>query len=228
MVGSSIRGAATVALLAAALSVAGCPRPTGPERAVTDWLAALEREDAAAARALLAQPARAEADPAALAERVRALDAGALAEAGQAAGQARVRSVEACWPFGEDTLVVARSGDRWILRSGLLGLYPCETPGAALESFLRAWQRERWDVVHHLGPPAAREQTTPEGLADHLRDPAVRVALELRARAHAELVAAGAALTWEVAPDGRTASAAFGPYRARVVLEDGCWRIADL
>jgi hypothetical protein len=228
MDGRVTRTVAAAVLLVLASWQGGCPRPTGPEAAVGDWLAALEREDTAAARALLARPERAEADPAALDARVRGVDAAALAQAGRAAEDARVTAVEACWPFGEDTLVVAQSGDRWVLRSGLLGLYPCDTPDAALGSFLDAWERERWDVVHRLGPAAARRRTTPESLAAHLREPAVRTALDLRARAHVELVAAGAPLAWESAPDGAAASAAFGHYRARLVLEDGCWRVADL
>ena len=206
----------------------GCPRPTGPDRAVVDWLAAVDRGDGAGGRALLATAARAGNDAASVSSRARTLDDTALRRAQEAAGDAHVAAVEARWAFGDGALVVVHADGRWALRDGVLGLYPCGTPEDALRSFVRAWRRERWDVVHRLAPRAVRERFAPAETAERLRSSALRDLLDARAAALEEALAPDVLPTAPARVAADTLTIPYGPFHAAVVLEDGCWRVADL
>lgn len=124
-------------------------------------------------------------------------------------------------PDGEKLLLVYE-GDRWRVDGSALDLYSQETPEAALASFVRAFNNERYDVLLRFVPESKREGLTVEQL---------KRAWEGEQRAQIEqltqaLQASLPNLRVEVL--GTRATVAYGAGgTVELVHELGAWRIED-
>lgn len=130
-----------------------------------------------------------------------------------------------------ETLTLVEEGGRWRLDPSALDFYGQHTPAQALRSYVRAMERGRWDVLLGLAPAQVREamaaaQGTPEarlqgafGGADAHRAQAVARGLRDALERGRTIEVAGDRATMAYGPGGRAL--------ARLVLEDGRWRVEE-
>jgi hypothetical protein len=134
---------------------------------------------------------------------------------------------------GERLELVLEEG-RWRIAAGAIDSYSQATPRAAVESFLRALERKRYDVLLRLVPDAERDG--PLDLAGQLGVPTLTEAGlkaawegEQRAEIEAAAMAIRAALVAARFDEtGDVASMSYGPgATVSLVREHGVWRIRD-
>jgi len=122
-----------------------------------------------------------------------------------------------------DRVVLVRDDDDWRIATNLADFYDQSTPRAALRSFVRAMERERYDVVLRFVPDADREGMTEarmrEAFSVEGRDETARLLAALRAGLDAPLEEIGDHATLRYGEDGRRV--------ARLRREDGLWKIED-
>jgi hypothetical protein len=214
-----IRRRAGLVLLAGA--VAACAhQQRGPAEALSDFGAAVDRKDYAAAYALMAADYR---------RRVpfddfrRDLDAGgpdvqALAHRLREEGPRSPLQVEVDVDLGQ-RLTLVLEGGQWRVAAHPFDLYDQTTPRAALRSFVRAAELGRYDALLRLTPNRYRVAITVQKLHDywegeHKVDNRKRLA-ELRASIGAPIVETGDEARM---PYGESSE-------ARFVREDGVWKV---
>jgi hypothetical protein len=150
------------------------------------------------------------------AEAREAADALARAD-GPASQRADVRLAD-----GDSVTLVRDAGD-WRIATNLADFYDQSTPRAALRSFVRAMERERYDMVLRFVPDADREGMTEARMraafSEEGRDETSRLLTALRAALDAPLEEVGDHATLRYGEDGRRV--------ARLRREDGLWKIED-
>jgi hypothetical protein len=136
---------------------------------------------------------------------------------GPAAQSARVTLADG------DSVELVRDGASWRIATNLADFYDASTPRAALRSFVRAMERERYDVVLRFVPEADREGMTPERMRTSFggegREEIARLLLELRAGLEAPLEEIGDHATLRYGEGNRRT--------ARLLREGGTWKIED-
>jgi len=210
-------------LLLLAGAAASCAHPQrGPADAISDFGAAVDRKDYAAAYALMTADYR---------KRVPFDDFRRDLEAGGADVQAvahRLREESARTPLQIDVdvdlgqrLTLVLEGGQWRVAAHPFDLYDQATPRAALRSFVRAVETGRYDALLRLTPNRYRVAVTVQKLRDywegeHKAENRKRLA-ELRANIGAPIV--------------ETGDEARMPYgdnsEARLVREDGLWKVEE-
>ena len=216
-------------------SVGGCrlhSRASQPQAVLADYAEALAEGDAARAYALtsLARPASASfeldgaepavLDPAGYARRLL-LDAREVRELAARIARAPAPRVFARVTLDDGSELELEQGpDGFRLRDPVTRYYAQSTPRAALLSFIRAVEHERWDVVLALMPTAEREGLDAAQLGQLLtqkREELTRTVARLAVSRNEPI---------EVVGDRATM-----PYResftARFVREDGLWKLED-
>jgi len=121
-----------------------------------------------------------------------------------------------------DRVALRRSPDgRWRITSNLVDFYDQSTPRAALRSFVRAMERQRYDVVLRMVPEADREGMSEEQMreawSDEGREEIERLLENLRASLDAPIEQVGDRATM---PYGDR-------FTAQLVREDGVWKVED-
>jgi hypothetical protein len=210
-------------LLLLAGVLAGCAHPQrGPAEALSDFGAAVDRKDYAAAYALMTADYRKRV---AFEDFRRDLDAGGPDV--QAAAH-RLREDAARTPLQIDVdvdlaqrLTMVLEGGQWRVAAHPFDLYDQATPRAALRSFVRAIETGRYEALLRLTPNRYRVAVTVQKLRDywdgeHKAENRKRLA-ELRANIGAPIV--------------ETGDEARMPYgdnsEARLVREDGVWKVEE-
>ena len=210
-------------LLLLAGAAAACAHPQrGPAEALSDFGAAVDRKDYAAAYALMTADYR---------KRVtfedfrRDLDGGG-AEVQAAAHRLREEAprtplqIDVDVDLGQRLTLVLEAG-QWRVAAHPFDLYDQATPRAALRSFVRAVETGRYDALLRLTPNRYRIAVTVQRLRDywegeHKAENRKRLA-ELRANIGATIV--------------ETGDEARMPYgdnsEARFVREDGLWKVEE-
>ena len=125
-------------------------------------------------------------------------------------------------PFGHGEVLRLRFEDgRWRLVGNVFDFYDQSTPRAALRSFVRAIERERYDVVLRFVPNADREGVTEEQLRaaweGEGREAIARLLENLRA-----------SLDNPITQSGDHATMPYGErFTAELLFEDGVWKVED-
>jgi hypothetical protein len=152
------------ALLAPFLLGWGCAHTRGPEDAARAWIAAVDRDDPAAAYALLSTEVQREVPKEQFLERWRAnreaarMESPALRQGiqGGAVKEARILYGEGLW--AELALERPPSGATWRLLDVPTPRTPhVTTPERALEVFIQQLSGRDWDAISKLMTPATRE-----------------------------------------------------------------------
>jgi hypothetical protein len=221
---SSTRQPAVVLILLTAGVLLGCARPAGdPASTLSALGAALERKDWDAAYALTSADFRARVPLAAF--RAELEESGAstqqLARRLRAAGEAAPARVTVELAPGEPLGLVDESG-RWrVTDTSLFEPWSQKTPRAALRSFVRALEERRYDVVLRLCPMRRRAGLSVEALRAYWEG-------EHKAENAALLARLRDALAAPIVEIGDEARLPYGEGRqARLVREDGVWKIED-
>lgn len=123
-------------------------------------------------------------------------------------------------PSGEVLRLVLENG-RWRVDGAALDLYPQDSPRHAIQGFLRAIERKRWDMVLRYVPDAH---------SDGLDAPKLKEAWEGPDRAELEQVALAlrqALGSATIEETGDRASMPYGAGTLTLVREHGLWKIED-
>ncbi len=212
-----------VPLLSICLGAVACGRAAqqaGPEHAIQELQAALNKGDTKTAYGLMSEEFRTAHSLADFQKQLanNGPEAKALSEA--LAHRAQVRTYAEVELSRGDSLKLEEKSGRWSFVTPVLDFYPQATPREALASFVHAVEAARWDVVLALMPTSERGDLTAETLGKNLATQ--REELE---RMVALLKASMASPIEEVSD---RATMPYGEsYTARFVREDGLWKIED-
>lgn len=231
----------TVTLLALVVLLAGCRATApGPVDTVAAYAQALRDGRYADAWQMLSLPARAELPYEAF-ERAAREHPDELRDAITA-----YERVDLAAPItaqlelaSSDPVRMLYEDGAWRIDPSALEFYGQHTPRQALQSFVRAVERERWDVVLRLAPRAVadqlREGSVGDGGAARSAEDVLREAWTgPRGESDRRLLrlvqdALDRALPVEIAGDRATMTyGAASQHVARLVREEGLWRVDDL
>jgi len=210
-------------LLSVTLGCAAGAGSYGPREALRAYAVALREQRVADAYALLSRDARARVSytefsrmVAENAREIEDISASLLEPAETPSVTATLSS-----PDGESLLLVYE-GDSWHVDGSAFDLYGQTTPRAALESFVRAFDNKRYDVLLRFVPEAKRQGMSAEQLQQawegDQRPQVERLTQALKAslpNVHIEVL-------------GTRATVAYGPGgNVELIQEQGTWRIED-
>lgn len=219
-----MRRSVTLALLAAGMGASllmGCaPTPPSPTRSLGALAQALRQGDAEAAHALMSSRYR-ERIPLAEFRRLMAEQPDEILATAEALEHPLAIEEEARVQLSSgEEIVLAREGDGWRVVTNVADAYAQASPRDAVRSFLRALERDRFDVVHRLLPEAERARWSVEALRATWRGEA-REEIERLSRALRDAV--------DTARIEQTGDRAVMPYGARhrliLVREERGWVI---
>lgn len=210
-------------LLLATLGCAGGPAPAAtPEATVIAFARALNQAHFDEAYALMSEEYRGRVSLDEFKRRLSENPEETL-DLSRALGQVRGPADErATLRYGDDEPLDLVLGEgRWYVATNLVDYYDQSTPRAALRSFIRAMERQRYDVVMRLVPDADKEGVTPDGMREAWsgdgREDVERMLHNLRTHVDAPIEVAGNRATMPYAEQ----------LRVQFVLEDGDWKIED-
>lgn len=145
-------------LISATVGCAGVQTAKGPREVLSDYAAALDEGRASDAYALLSDEAKKSLPYDAFqrmvqenADEVRQVSKSLL----RPSGPPRVTATVVA-PSGESLLLVYEDG-AWRVDGSAIDLYGQGSPKAALSSFVRAFENQRWDVLMRFVPESERE-----------------------------------------------------------------------
>lgn len=122
-----------------------------------------------------------------------------------------------------DAVELVRDGADWRIATNLVDFYDQSTPRAAIRSFVRAMERDRYDVVLRFVPEADREGMSAERMrasfAGEGREEIARLLTELRASLDAPIEEIGDHATLRYGEGNRRT--------ARLLREGGTWKVED-
>jgi hypothetical protein len=214
---------AAVALMPALFGCAAGREPSNPHEALRAYALALKEQRTADAYALLSREAKTHLSFAEfsrmLSENPREIEdisAGLLQPAEAPEITATLSS-----PDGE-TLRLVYEGDAWRVDGSTLDLYSQATPQSAIESFLRAYANQRYDILLRFVPDAKREGLTEVKLREAWQG-------EQREQLEKLTQALSASLpNLRIETLGTRATVAYGAGGTlELVHEQGEWRIED-
>jgi len=195
--------------------------PPGPVDTLDAYLAAVETGDAAAAYALMGQEYRSRVDATAFAARFEAHRDAALARlsAAQERGWGEPELIADLDTGAGLPVRLRRVSGRWLIADGILDEYAQDTPRRTLVSFVRALERERWDVLLRFVPRALRGDLDEAGLRDYVLSEAADVGTLLeRLRRH---------LDAPIEQEGDRAVMRYEGFEFELAWEEGAWRVLD-
>jgi hypothetical protein len=211
-------------LLAALLAATGCPRggaAPGPESALRAYREAVARGTLDQAYALLSSEYKRTHDRAAWERSLGAADKKTFAER---LGPTKVRLEATVTLADGETLELVEEGGAWRFARDPLDFYPQRSPEEALRSFVRAVDNRRYDVLVRFSTTRYRATVTPAMVKERWEGPARD---ELVAQIEALRAHLGEPLQLNAARNN--ASLVVGERKeARLVLEDGLWRVESL
>lgn len=192
----------------------------GPDATLSAFSRALERGDAQTAYDLMSEAYRDrvsfEAFQASLAHNVE--ERQALAKALEKRAE---RNAYVTVRLSDGRQVrLERRGDRYFIDTPIADFYSQATPKDALESFIRAVERSRWDVLYELMPEADRAGIDVETLGKNLEaqiEELTRIVSLLKTSRELPIEVVGDRATM---PYGES-------FTVRFVREDGRWKIED-
>lgn len=207
-----------VSVLVGACGLGG--RGAEAEAVLARYAVALQKGDAASAYALLTADDRASLDRAAYTARL-ARDAREARALGERLARAPAPRVFARVTLDDGTELELEQGpDGFVVSDAVSRYYAQTSPRAALLTFVRAVEHERWDVLLELMPRVEREGLDAARLGELLsakREELTRTAARLSVSRNEPI---------EVVGDRATM-----PYResftARFVREEGLWKLED-
>jgi hypothetical protein len=220
-----MRASALTVALGVLLVVSACGGRAShrtPESALEAFSAALRDRDYAAAHRLLSAEYRAEVSVDELRDRLESNPEEREELAALLARPAGESEITAEVPYGDGEVLRLRfEAGRFRLVGNVFDFYDQSTPRAALRSFVRAIERQRYDMVLRFVPNADREGMTEARLREAWEGPNRESIARLIANLRAGLDN----------PITRTGDHATMPYgdrfTAELIFEDGVWKVAD-
>ena len=218
--GIGVTGGLSVA--GALLSGCGGGQAASPEGALASFAAALRAGRYDDAYGLMSQAYRRRVTPEAFRRQLEDSPGEALETAEALAAIDGPAEQLAFVPYGEgETLELSREGGHWRIVTNVANYYDQTTPRAALRSFVRAMERQRYDVVLALVPNADREGMSAERMREaftgEAREEVERLLANLRASLDSPIEQIGDRATMPYAER----------FTAQLLREDGVWKVED-
>ena len=213
---------AVSALVVSAGCASGPREPQGAEAALLAFARALSDGKAEASYAMMSSEYRSRVSFARWAKALEGNSAEAI-EIGNALShrQGDARVVALLHGVDGHDIQLQREGERWVIASDVMEFYDQSSPRAALQSFVHAMQRKRYDVVLRLMPDADKEGVTTESMSKawghEAGDDVARMLGELSAHVDDPIEIAGNRATMPYADRKRV----------QFLKEDGRWKIED-
>jgi len=214
-----------VALLAGALSLGACSPPpaNSPDSAVDRYATAIQEERYEDAYALLSTESRGEISLAAFVQLIKNNPEEVKALLKSLEGQSAPPHVTANITSEDGTeLVLVYENGAWRIDEAAVDLYSQATPKAALESFVRAYDEKRWDVLLRFVP---KDQS--EGLDEKI----LKKAWQGEQLVEMQTIVEGLRThtdNAEIEIVGERATMSYGAGGvAELRLENGAWKIED-
>ncbi len=221
-----VRSAASVSLaFALGLLATGCGAPSSakPLGAVDAYAAALRASDFNAAYDLMSTKYRREHSREDFVKMMKGSPEDARETAARLTSPKRSVEVEARFVYDDlrDELPMVMEDGAWKIGSDPLDFYPQDTPAHTLRSFVRAFERKRYDVVLRFVPGKWRDEMTEAKLKEQFEgDRHEEVAQMMR------LITANIDNPIDV--QGDEARMPYGDrFEVKFVREDGLWKISD-
>lgn len=213
-------------LLTFALTVAGCnkPEPLAPKAALDSYAAALREGRADRAYSMLSDEAKRDLPFGAFEQMLRDNPAEAQQLAAQLSSvSAPVRVTATVTAADGEVLLMVMEDGQWRVDGSVVELYGQQTPRQALESFVRALDRGRYDVLLRFVPKGKRGDLT---AADLKKAWEGEQSEEIRALTE---VLRASLPTVRIEVVGDRATVAFGAGGAvELIREQGIWKVEDV
>ena len=193
----------------------------GPEATLNAFAQSLRTGDTRGAYALMSEGYRERVSFADFERRIRdnAAETKALAEALQKRAEQKA-IVDVRLADGSQVRLERDRGGSYAIASPIAEFYAQDSPRAALDSFIRAVERSRWDVLYALMPEADREGLDAATLGKNLEgqiEELTRIVALLKASRELPIEIVGERATM---PYGES-------FTARFVQENGVWKVED-
>ena len=218
-----VRPSLCCCLLFLCLSGAACgaaSQQAAPQSALSELAAALRKGDSKAAYTLMSDTYREQHTLADFQKQVAANQAEARVLAEALAHPRKTRRYAEVELSNGERITLENKAGRWLFATPVVDFYSQGTPREALQSFVRAVEAQRWDVVLGLMPDAERGDLTAQTLGKNLSSQS-----EELERLVALLKASLDSPIEEVAD---RATMPYGEsFTARLVREHGRWKIED-
>lgn len=211
-------------VLAIAVAGVGCGAAAStatPGATLDSFAQAIRRGRYEQAYRFMSEAYRRQVDKATFVREMRANPEEARQLAEKIAGSHDRVTITAQVPYDDRPLHLVKDGKAWHLTGNVVDFYDQSTPRAALRSFVRAMERQRYDVVLRFVPDADRQGMTVEQMRKAWqgkgREEVERLLANLRANMDNPIEVVGDRATM---PYGERFSVQF-------VREDGVWKIED-
>lgn len=210
--------------LVAVLSSLGCggAQAEDPQSVLRAYARALEETRADDAYKLLSSEARRGISPEAFRRMVieNADDARELGKSLQRTAAPPVVTATVSGPQGQELVLVMQDG-RWRIDAAAIDLYGQDTPRRAVQGFLRALERRRYDVVLKYVPDGHREGLDAKKLKDWAEGAEKQEVTAFVGAVRQSLPTA------PIEEAGDRASMTYGGGTLQLVRERGAWKVED-
>ncbi|MFO0671400.1 MAG: hypothetical protein U0235_17505 [Polyangiaceae bacterium] len=213
-----------MAALAGVLSIVGCgaAQAESPSSVLSSYARALEEGRADDAYALLSSEARRGVSPEAF-RRLVTENPDDARELGKALGRATAAPVVTATvsgPQGQELVLVLQDG-RWRVDAAAIDLYGQDTPRRAVQGFLRALERKRYDMVLKYVPDGHKDGLDVKKLKDWAEGAEKQEVTAFIAAVRQSLPTAA------IEEAGDRASLTYGGGTLQLVRERGAWKVED-
>jgi hypothetical protein len=154
------------------LCVLGCgslrARPVTPEAVVREFAIAISANDYERAYGLMCASYRGRVKFEDFRSQLEADPEEAIALANALSRITRRARDDGSFNYGDgQTLRLVQTADSWRIATDIANFYDQSTPRAALQAFVRALERRRYDVIMRLLPSRDKDGVTPEEISKH-------------------------------------------------------------
>lgn len=205
------------------VAASACTRGKGPNQTLDKYGRALKNHDFGAAYDLMSSSFRGKVSRDDYVRMMRDNPREVDETADRLRGKHGSMEVSAEFEYGlGDTMRLVQEGGRWRISSNPLGFYDQSSPRAALRSFIRAYQLERWDVMLRFVPNAYREKMDAAKMKAQFTGPS-------REQMETLLNNLEANVDEPIIERGNDARMSYGErFTVQFVKEDSAWKLKDL
>lgn len=205
------------------VAASACTRGKGPNQTLDKYGRALKNHDFGAAYDLMSSSFRGKVSREDYVRMMRDNPREVDETADRLRGKHGSMEVSAEFEYGlGDTMRLVQEGGRWRISSNPLGFYDQSSPRAALRSFIRAYQLERWDVMLRFVPNAYREKMDAAKMKAQFTGPS-------REQMETLLNNLEANVDEPIIERGNDARMSYGErFTVQFVKEDSAWKLKDL
>lgn len=211
------------AFLVCVLAASACARGKGPSQTLDKYGRALKNHDFGAAYDLMSASFRGKVSKEDYVRMMRDNPREVDETAERLRGKRGSMEVSAEFEYGfGDSMRLVQEDGRWKIATNPMGFYDQSSPKAALRSFIRAYQLERWDVMLRFVPNAYREKMDAEKMKAQFTGPSREQIEQLMENLKTNV-------DEPIIERNNDARMSYGErFTVQFVKEDNAWKLKDL